>query len=186
MLDKTERSLFQPLFDPRKAYYTDPSGIAGLFAESLMECVDMDKRIRDRAVKSRILSILTHLYKLQGMGCGITPLRVLQNGRIRDMLDFIHDNLRQPVSLTALSRRFNINKNHLNAVFRKETGITVERYIRIQRLYIARQNIGSGMRPTEAAYEVGFNDYSNFFRAYKAYFGCTPTTETALDRGVAL
>jgi AraC-like DNA-binding protein len=175
MLDKTERSLFRPLFDPRNAYYTDSSALAGAFAGSLLECMDMDKQIRDRAVKCRILAILTGLYKLKDMSCRITPSRVFQNKRIRDILDFISDNLRQPISLNVLSRRFSMNKNHLNVIFRKETGTTVERYIRIQRLYIARQNIGAGMQATEAAYDVGFNDYSNFFRAYKAFFGYAPT-----------
>ncbi|MDR1587611.1 MAG: AraC family transcriptional regulator [Treponema sp.] len=175
MLDKTERSLFEPLFDPRLAYYTDSSGVTGVFADSLSGCMNMDKEMRDRAIKYRILSILTHLCQLQGMGCGIAPQRVLQNKRVRNMLDFIHDNLREPVSLDDLARRFSMNKNHLNDVFRRETGSPVERYIRIQRLYIARQNIDAGMPATEAAYDTGFNDYSNFFRAYKGFFGHAPT-----------
>jgi AraC-like DNA-binding protein len=175
MLDKTERSLFSPLFDPREACYPDSHGTAGVFANSLLECMDMDKQIRDRAIKSRIVAILTVLYKSKGMNRGSTPSRIYQDKRVRDILDFIYDNLRRPLSLNVLSRRFNINKNHLNDVFRKKIGTTVERYIRIQRLYIARQNIGQGMRATEAAYDVGFNDYSNFYRAYKTFFGYAPT-----------
>jgi AraC-like DNA-binding protein len=175
MLDKTELSLFQSLFDPRQACYLDSSGVVGGFAESLLWCMDMGNEVRDRAVKSRILSILTHLYKLRSMECDISPRWVLQNKRMRDILDFIYDNLREPVSLDGLARRFSMNKNHLNDVFRKETGITVERYIRIQRLYIVRQNIGAGMQATQAAYDAGFNDYSNFFRAYKSFFGHAPT-----------
>jgi AraC-like DNA-binding protein len=184
MLDKTERSLFCPLFEPREANYMDSSGMVGVFANSLLECRDMDKQIQGRAVKSRILSILTHLYKLKGIRCGITPSRVFQNKWVRDILDFIYDNLRRPISLNALSRRFNMNKNHLNDVFRKETGTTIERYIRIQRLYVARQNIGTGMQATEAAYDVGFNDYSNFFRAYKAFFGYAPTAKQLQATGL--
>jgi AraC-like DNA-binding protein len=111
------------------------------------------------------------------MSCSITPLQNFQNKRVRNILDFISDNLQQPISLNVLSQHFNMNKNHLNTVFCRETGITVERYIRVQRLYIARQNIGLGMDATEAAYDVGFNDYSNFFRAYKAFFGCAPTRQ---------
>jgi AraC-like DNA-binding protein len=182
MLDKMERSLFQFLFDPQQAYYMDSTGMAGVFADSLLGCIDMDKQIRDQAIKCRILSILTHLYKLQGKGCSITPQQVFQNKRVRDMLDFISDNLQQPLSLDVLSQRFNINKNHLNAVFYKETGFTVERYIRIQRLYIARQNIGLGLQATEAAYGAGFNDYSNFFRAYKTFFGSAPTAGQISNR----
>jgi AraC-like DNA-binding protein len=183
MLDKTERSLFHSLFEPREAYYMDPSGMAGIFADSILECMDMDKQIRNRAIKSRILSILTHIYKLKGIHCGITPSRVFQNKRVRDILEFIYDNLRRPISLNTLSRRFNMNKNHLNDVFRKETGTTVERYIRIQRLYIARQNIGSGSGATEVAYDIGFNDYSNFFKAYKAFFGYAPTAKQVQATG---
>jgi AraC-like DNA-binding protein len=178
MLDKPDRSLFEPLFNPRQAYYLDTSGTMSVFANSLLGCMDMGKEIQDRAIKYRILSILTHLYKLQGLGCGIVPQRVLQNKRVRNILDFIHGHLREPLSLDSLARRFNMNKNHFNDVFRGETGITVERYIRIQRLYIARQNIGVGMQATEAAYDAGFNDYSNFFRAYKAFFNTAPTLET--------
>jgi AraC-like DNA-binding protein len=183
MLDKSDRSLFEPLFNPRQAYYLDTSDTTGVFANSLLGCMGMGKEIQDRAIKCRILSILTHLYKLQGMGCGIAPQRVLQNKRVRDILDFISDNLSQPLSLDVLSRRFYMNKNHLNEVFRKETGITVERYVRIQRLYIARRQIGLGMQATEAAYDVGFNDYSNFFRAYKTFFGHAPAIEAALNHG---
>jgi AraC-like DNA-binding protein len=183
MLDKKERSLFQHLFDPGQAYYVDPSGTAGFFADSLLECMGMDKQIRTIAFKARIISLLTHLYGLRDVSC-VASQRVLQNKRMQHILDFIFDNLRNPVSLDALSQRFNINKNHLNVLFRKEIGTTAERYIRIQRLYIVRQNIGSGMGITEAAYDMGFNDYSNFFRAYKTFFGCAPTAETSSHRSI--
>jgi AraC-like DNA-binding protein len=179
MLDKSDRSLFEPLFNPQRAYYVDVSGTAGVFANSLLGCMDLERRVRDRAIKSRIMAILTHLYQLHGAGHGVTPQRILLNKRVRDMLDFIQDNLRAPVSLDALARRFSMNKNHLNDIFRGETGLTVERYIRIQRLSIARQNIGAGMQATEAAYDAGFNDYSNFFRSYKAFFGYAPSAPPA-------
>jgi AraC-like DNA-binding protein len=33
----------------------------------------------------------------------------------------------------------------------------------------------AGCPAEEAAYKSGFNDYSNFYRAYKAFFGITPS-----------
>jgi AraC-like DNA-binding protein len=64
-------------------------------------------------------------------------------------------------------------------MFRKETGTTVTQYIRIKRLVMARQEILKGCTADEAAYKAGFNDYSNFYRAYKAFFGIVPSDKTS-------
>ncbi|MDR0377462.1 MAG: helix-turn-helix domain-containing protein [Spirochaetaceae bacterium] len=60
-------------------------------------------------------------------------------------------------------------------MFRKETGTTVNQYIRIKRLVLARREIPQGSTAEEAAHKADFNDYSNFYRAYKSFFGITPS-----------
>jgi len=81
----------------------------------------------------------------------------------------------QAVCLEDLSKHFAISKNRLNALFREETGETVGQYIREQRLNFARREIMLGKGAEEAAWEAGFNNYSVFFRDYKALFGAPPT-----------
>ena len=44
------------------------------------------------------------------------------------------------------------------------------------RLVRARQEIQQGAAVEETAYRVGFNDYSNFYRAYRAFFGAAPSS----------
>jgi AraC-like DNA-binding protein len=45
----------------------------------------------------------------------------------------------------------------------------------MKRLGLARQEIARGGHPEEAAYSAGFKDYSNFFRAYKSFYGSSPS-----------
>jgi AraC-like DNA-binding protein len=68
-------------------------------------------------------------------------------------------------------------------------GTTFGRYLRSQRLNLARHEICCGKGAEEAAYTAGFNDYSTFFRAYKALFreapaaSLSPAAETGISSG---
>jgi AraC-like DNA-binding protein len=97
------------------------------------------------------------------------------NERIQTILWYLNSNLQKDISLEQITKRFHVSKNHLNVLFRKETGTTINQYIRIKRLTLARQEILNGGGAEEAAYKAGFNDYSNFFRAYKSFFGVMPS-----------
>jgi AraC-like DNA-binding protein len=91
------------------------------------------------------------------------------------VLKYLGDHLRDGLTLEDVARRFSISKNHLNNLFRQTTGATVNHYIRTKRLGLARQEILKGSNAQEAAYNAGFNDYSNFYRAYKAFYGSMPS-----------
>jgi AraC-like DNA-binding protein len=60
-------------------------------------------------------------------------------------------------------------------LFRQETGTTINQYIKVKRLALARQEMRNGCGAEEAAYKAGFNDYSNFYRAYKSVYGIMPS-----------
>jgi AraC-like DNA-binding protein len=107
---------------------------------------------------------------------------VPRDGRIQAIQRYLDSHLRENLPLDRLSRRFSISKNHLNVLFRREMGTTVNRYIRIKRLVLARQEIWQGAAAEEAAYRAGFNDYSNFFRAYRSFFGAAPSSRSGDDR----
>jgi AraC-like DNA-binding protein len=137
------------------------------------ECSGFHADLRHLALKSRIVSLLTEAYHLREKSL-FTPFQP-SDKRIIAVLDYICDNFTKPLSLDDLSRVFAIGKNHLNALFREETGETIGRYIRKQRLNFAHREILLGKGAEEAAYAAGFNDYSVFFKGYKALFGVPPT-----------
>ena len=48
-------------------------------------------------------------------------------------------------------------------------------YIMKKRLTVARNMLTLGTPVTTACIECGFNDYSNFLKAFKREFGCNPS-----------
>ncbi|MDR0656170.1 MAG: AraC family transcriptional regulator [Treponema sp.] len=176
LLDEAERSLLLEMFHASRLYYPDVSmHRIGFLVQSLFNCKDMEEPLQKIAVRHRAVSLLTYIYQLylQNLVCPAP-----KDERIQAMLGYLNRNLHDSVSLDTLCREFHISRNHLNVIFRKETGTTVTHYIRIKRLVMARQEILKGCTAEEAAYRAGFNDYSNFYRAYKAFFGIIPSNKT--------
>jgi AraC-like DNA-binding protein len=176
LLDEAELSPMLEMFHASPLYYPDVSMYKiGFLVQSIFDCRDMKELLQKAAIKYRAISLLTHIYQLhlQSMVCTVP-----KNERIQTILLYLNRNLHEPISLDMLVREFHISKNHLNVIFRKETGTTVNQYLRIKRLVLARQEILKGCTAEEAAYKAGFNDYSNFYRAYKTFFGITPSDKT--------
>lgn len=69
------------------------------------------------------------------------------------------------------------SRSSLQHAFRKNMDIPVMQYVRIKRLFAARQYILHGEKLSSAAEKVGFDDYTTFYRAHKSYFGYPPTKE---------
>jgi AraC-like DNA-binding protein len=167
-----ERVLIPSVFNPDHLCYTDDAGgNLDMFARSLLDCREFDGNMKHLALRGRMVSLLTELFHRNQK----TAPRVFGNKWIEEIVEYLADNLTKPLSLETLSRHFSISKNYLNILFKKETGTTVNHYIREQRLYLARREMEEGMRAEEAAFASGFNDYSTFFRAYKDLFGVSPT-----------
>jgi AraC-like DNA-binding protein len=173
LLDEAERALLLEIFHSPQLYYPDLSAtrIDFLF-QSVLDCKNMDKGLKNTALKHRIISLLTHVFQIYSKNLPRTSPR---DERIQAVLRYLNSNLDKPVSLDQLSREFYISKNHLNVIFRRKTGTTINQYMKMKRLTQARQEIRNGCTAEEAAYRVGFNDYSNFYRAYKAFFGIMPS-----------
>ncbi|MDR2080159.1 MAG: AraC family transcriptional regulator [Treponema sp.] len=174
LLQREERNMLFTLFLSPRMYDTEGAPVEiGSLIHSLRDCGDMEKGIRNMAVKSRLLSLLTALYKL-GDRCTVPSRPVSIDPRIRNILIYLTNNISVHLTLDGLARRFNISKNHLNVLFRRETGTTVIDLFRSMRLSGARQSIRAGLSAAEAAYRVGYNNYAAFFKAYRACFGASP------------
>ena len=105
------------------------------------------------------------------------------NGRVKEILQYIDENITEEFSVTELAQKFYISKYHMMRLFHENTGETVHNYITVRRLLLARELIESGTRATEACYRCGFRSYSSFTRAYNKHFASTPTGRT--DKSLA-
>ena len=84
-------------------------------------------------------------------------------------------NLDQKLNAQMLAGRFGFSLYRLNELFNLLYGQTLSGYVRQQRLKRARQLIElDGVPVKVAAFQVGYRHVSNFTRAYREHFGCTP------------
>jgi AraC-like DNA-binding protein len=174
IFDHTEQSLFLNLFNGGRGQYfpNTSSQNINFYITALLECKDMEPPLQEIALKSRLVSLLSEITLLHSR---YTREPASKDKRILGVLKYLGEHLCDELTLENIADRFNISKNYLNLLFRQITGTTVNHYIRTKRLGLARKEILSGFNAQQAAYNAGFNDYSNFYRAYKAFYGSMPS-----------
>ena len=148
------------------------------YFHALEECGSYGKDLQDIAISARMLSILTKIFAICQDGAGASGGK---DGQARDIIRYINEHLKEPLTLEGLAGTFYMSKNHLTSIFKRATGTTVARYILYKRMAVVRGELSAGIPAAEAASNAGFGDYSSFFRAYKKMFGCAPS-----DRGKAV
>jgi AraC-like DNA-binding protein len=95
---------------------------------------------------------------------------------VEKIKDFIQSNYNDPqLSLTSVGEEFCITEVYLSKLFKKATGENFSKYIEALRLKCAKDLIDQNKKVTEVAEMVGYNSPQVFRRAWKRYFGGTPS-----------
>lgn len=95
---------------------------------------------------------------------------------------YLNENIDKSLSLERLSARFFVSKYYLCRAFKKQNGVSIHSYVNHKRIMYAKGLIESGFTASEAAYRVGFGDYSAFYRAYVKIVGSAPTRDNRKER----
>ena len=95
---------------------------------------------------------------------------------LNEVIDYIHASYRSMQGLQEVCDRFGISRAYLSRLFARYTVVTPSRYIRDLKLNYAKQLLSHGANVTEACFESGFSDYSNFIRLFHKETGVTPLT----------
>lgn len=105
--------------------------------------------------------------------------------RINAVIDYIEDHLNSDLDLDLehLAGVASFSKYHFHRIFRAITGETVNDYIRRQRLTRAAHYLFYNRRDSigEVALRSGFSSQANFAKAFKKYFGLSPSEVRELD-----
>ena len=94
--------------------------------------------------------------------------------RVSPILDYIRDNLSQPLTLDQIAGQFYISKHYLCRIFKAATGFSVMEYIIYIRVLKARQLLQEGVSVQQAGELSGFSDNSHFIRTFGHLTGRTP------------
>ncbi|MDN5215793.1 AraC family transcriptional regulator [Fulvivirgaceae bacterium BMA12] len=97
--------------------------------------------------------------------------------RINYVLDFVEKNLDADLSLKKLSEKAHYSSFHFHRIFSAIIGENLNEFINRKRIErIASILLVEGNKPMkELAYSYGFNSESSFSRAFKKYYGISPT-----------
>ena len=91
------------------------------------------------------------------------------------LVDYIDENVSEPISLDTLSRQLNFSKSYISNEFKRTMKIPVMQYVRYKKIIAAHQMILAGEKKSAVSELFGFKDYSTFYRAYVKVIGHAPT-----------
>lgn len=129
------------------------------------------------AYTSHVGDLLVLALGTGGEGAALARGRGRQAARLDAMKEDVRRNLGQPdLSVHAVATRHGISVRCAQKLF-EESGCTFGRFLTEERLAAAHDALGSRAdTPISAiAYHFGFGDLSNFNRAFRRRFGCTPS-----------
>ncbi|WP_239256380.1 AraC family transcriptional regulator [Listeria ilorinensis] len=93
---------------------------------------------------------------------------------IMEIISYI-DQHYQHITLTELAQKFKYNKNYLSTKIKQELGKGFFDLVNEKRLTVAKKLLEETDQPVaDIAYEIGYHDPSNFYKAFKQKYGQTP------------
>jgi AraC-like DNA-binding protein len=127
-------------------------------------------RYRDARLKTVVRTIWLTLAEHWQKDC--SPRLSL---RMEEMIRFLRKHLSAPISRLDLAKKFELTPQHINAIFKKELGISPTQFIHRERVMQAYQYMQiEGLAVHEAAERVGFSDSFYFSKVFKHVMGFPP------------
>ena len=103
------------------------------------------------------------------------PVPDSANGKVRFICDYISSHYREELSLEMLADMIYIHPDYLSRMFKKETGMNLNRYIKTVRMNQARRLLESThQKITAVSAAVGYQNCAYFIRTFTATFGISP------------
>lgn len=154
----------------KKYHFTinDPSEFEAIC--SCMRKLDNNKNNRDFGMELLNRSYILQFMSLicQNIVKDLTPQNIIHiNPLVERILSYINSNYMDDISLDLLKERFFINKSTLTKEFKKQTAQTIHNYLIMKRISVAKQEMASGVPPSQVYLLTGFKDYSTFYRTFQ-------------------
>lgn len=123
-----------------------------------------------------LVSVLYKLYGTLGIQNNTAPDEKNINPYVKMIMDNI-DNSYASIgySLENVSRDLGLNPKYVSRLFKSETGITMQEYLKRRRLESAYKLLMRGYKVKYASTHCGIADASNFSEMFKNYYGIRPS-----------
>ena len=106
----------------------------------------------------------------------LTDEQKKKNAQAQKILSYINLNATEELSAALLEQKFGYHRNHINRLVKQETGRTLSECIRRSKINYAKSLIAEAkIPPAQIATELGYYDYSHFYKAFVRETGKAPT-----------
>lgn len=139
--------------------------------EDLFAATQQSAPTRDMLSLSKLIQVLS---LLDGINT-VDPQPAHRNPLLHRVLRYLNEHCTENISVDMVATQFHITPSYFAHWFKKCTGMSPWNYVILRRLQQANALITKGASAEEACFQVGFDNYANFFRLYKKHTGITPS-----------
>lgn len=126
-------------------------------------------------------SLMYRIFAEIEMG-GVTP-DSKRTAIAKDIRRYINTEFSSNITISKIAERYGYSDDYTIKLFRQEYGITPYQYIIKQRLSCAQGLLyNTDMSAEEISREVGYNDFSTFYRDFRKHFGISPRSARNMDK----
>ena len=151
---------------------TQWESIGKLFRNGVMEAEKAEPGW-ELAVVGNTMTILSQL-KRAFMERSMGELKREKRELLDEIAEYIEHNYTKHMTLGDVSRQFYVSESTVSHLFKKKMGVSLYHYVTQRRLIAAKNQILEGLPLEVVAEQVGFSDYSSFYRAFKGEYGISP------------
>ena len=94
---------------------------------------------------------------------------------------YIENHYSDHITVDELAHKFYVSSSTISHLFKQKMGLSLYHYITQRRLISAKNLISAGTPLEHVATQVGFSDYSTFYRAFKQEYGISPRQYRSLQ-----
>lgn len=173
-----------PFQTARSYHHIIPSSILNTtkIKNYLLECEALCKsndKFIDAQLTAYTLSIMTEIYRTYEIMTSekytLEPLEAVTKKLSRTCIKYISDNIHKMITVKEMANALFISESSISHNFRREMGISLRDYIMLQKMQFAILYLNQGMPPQEVSENLGYANYSSFFRNFTKMVGHSPS-----------
>lgn len=125
---------------------------------------------RQLSLKLRIMQVVYEIISLN------SSVDKRKEDKVQEVLRYIKENPTKDLSAKGLEDKFGYHRNYINQMIKDKTGESLSKQIRVSKMkYAKKLMLEMGYTPTETAWELGYYDYSHFYKTFLQEEGVTPS-----------
>ena len=173
-------SVFSPLYKRKAGEFNiisaeraKEAGLDKLFLE-LLEIRREDSEAAEPLAICKTVEIVWRINQMIAATPSEKNNITLKDSLVNRVLEYVNAHYTEQISIQDIADHFSVNRSYLLHKFKKQMNVSVWNYVINRRIFKFNSLVKENTALEEAAFSVGFSNYSNFFRLYKKNMGITP------------